>query len=394
MSDRLPLLSAQLAFALDTQRTSRRPTVSLRFRTPPGRLVTADVHEVLRSVVRRNPALSHRIRFSRGSFHQEWCPGDLDFLELHETSEDAAGERVRKEIDEEETAVEASPVSARLVRSPESDVLLLMMDHALVDEQSTRIITSQLDRPADPDGDELMRYRQAVHTTKELEDAAAAGPGITFWQHRLNAATADFPKARKDSTGFAPVTALPVVAIPRSLRGSVFPFVLFSIHRAARDLGDGGPTAVGYPWAARTTTRSTVVGCFLNTVISLDTTGPDRAPGSADEFVAGWYREIEHADVPFTAVAAASPRFTGSVTGYLGYQHVGERPLTITGVPAVQIPSSHVRTPPTCGFQVAAAVREHELELRICVDEEAAGHGAQEFGERLLHRLDAALTRG
>ncbi|KMS76212.1 hypothetical protein ACM01_05735 [Streptomyces viridochromogenes] len=391
MTDRLPLLSAQLTFGLDAQRAGRRGTVTMMFRASPGHLSTADVRQVLQSVVLRNPALSYRIRFSRGAAYQEWYPEECDFAELHTAGADAVPGCVTEVIEEFETSLDGAPMAARLIRSPESDNLLLVLDHALVDEQSMLLIKRQLAAPSAPDDSQLARYQAAIHDRKAFEDAAANGPGIKFWADRLEAA-GEFPRATGRTTRVIPIDTLPSVAIPRSFRGSLFPYVLFSIHRALRDVAEPGPSVIGYPWGGRNGAYADVVGCFMNTVISLDPPGARQTPDAAGDFVRGWYREIDHADVPFPAVTALGSTFSGSVTALLSYTHAGERTVRIAGVPVVEVTSTHSRPPEVCSFMAAAQVRDEELHLRLLLDEEIAGYGAQEFGSRWRHWLTTAIS--
>ncbi|MFI5557874.1 hypothetical protein ACIA2T_01230 [Amycolatopsis japonica] len=365
--------------------------VSLRYRTPPSRLSTADVRQVLQSVVLRNPALSHRIEFSRGVAYQEWYPAECDFAELQVTGEDAVPGRVTEVIDECETSLDAAPMSARLIRYPEGDDLLLVFDHAFVDEQSLLLIRRQLNAPSSPDGRQLARYRAAINDRKTFEDAAANEPGVKFWANRLAAVGGKFPRAQEKTTRVVPAVTLPSVAIPRSFGGTLFPYVLFSLHRALRDVAECGPTVIGYPWDGRNGAYTDVVGCFMNTAVSLDTTGPQQASEATADFVNRWYEEIDYADVPFTAVAALDATFRGSVTAYLGYTHAVKSTVEIAGIPAVRIASSHGRTPPTCTFEAAATVHGDELQLRLILDEEVAGYGAQELGTRWSHWLNTAI---
>ncbi|GHD49094.1 hypothetical protein [Streptomyces mirabilis] len=391
MRDRLPLLSAQLSFALAAQRSGRRGTVTLMFRTPPCRLSTADVRKVLESVLLRNPALSYRIGFSRGTAYQEWYPEPCDFAELHTASAEDVSVCMTEVIEEFETSLDGAAMAARLIRSPEDDHLLLVLDHAMVDEKSMLIIKQQLASLSDPDDLQRARYQAAIKDRNAFEERAVNGPGIKFWADRLGAA-GEFPRARMKSTRVHPIERLPDVAVPRSFRGSLFPYVLYSIHRALRDVTEPGPTVIGYPWGGRNAAYAEVVGCFMNTVVSLDTPGLQQTPDSPDRFVRSWYREIDHADVPFIAVTSLGSTFTGSVTAMLSYTHGVERTVNIAGVPAVEVTSTETRPPEMCTFLAATALHKEELRLRLLLDEESAGYGAQEFGARWRHWLTTAIS--
>lgn len=392
MTDTLPLLSAQLDFGLYAQRTGQRTFIRLMFRSPPSRLSTADVHLVLQSVVRANPALSFRIRFSRGRAYQQWYPAECDFAELFAEAEDAVAECVTKLLEEFVTSLDGAPFSARLIRSPENDYLVLVFDHALVDEQSLLLIKQQLDSPSAPDEGRLARYQAAVNARREQEAAATSGPGITFWTDRMKA-VGEFPRPAPKPTRDIAFETVPGVAIPRSARGSLFPYVLFSLHRALRDVGQPAPTSIGYPWGGvRNAEHADVVGCFMNTVISLDTVGPQTPAQAAGEFVTSWYDEIDHADVPFTTVAALGSAFSGSVTAHLSYTHAATRAVRVAGVPVVEVLSGGGRANEACAFLAAVSVHDDELQLRLLLDEEVTGYGSHEFGTRWRHWLTAAVS--
>ncbi|MFE7778462.1 hypothetical protein ACFU5O_32180 [Streptomyces sp. NPDC057445] len=392
MRERLPLLSAQLSFALAAQRSGRRGTVTLVFRTPPCQLSAADVREVLESVLLCNPALSYRVGFSRGTAYQEWYPEPCDFAELHAASADDVSGCMTEEIEEFESALDGAAMAARLIRSPQDDHLLLVLDHAMVDEKSMLLIKQQLASRANPDGLEGARYQAAVGARNGLEERAANGPGLKFWADRLEAA-GELPQAVISPTRVQPVERLPSVAVPRSFRGSLFPYVLYAIHRALRDVAEPGPTVIGYPWGGRDAAFADVVGCFMNTVISLDTPGLQQHPDSPDGFLRSWYREIDHADVPFIAVTSFSSTFTGSVTAMLSHTHGAERTVHIAGVPATEVASTETRPPEMCKFLAATAVHEGELQPRLLLDERTTGYGAQEFGARWRHWLATAISK-
>lgn len=385
------MLSAQLAFGLEAERSGRRATVTLMFRTPRDSWSTADVRLVLESVVRRNPALSYRILFSRGAAYQEWRPAECDFAEHHVASADAVSQCLLELIEKFEISLDGAPLAARLVRSSENDYLLLVFDHALVDEQSILLVKRQLERPSAPDDRQLARYHATVIDRKASEDAAATGPGVRFWADRL-AAAGEFPPAKARTPRIVPLETLPSVAIPRSFRGSLFPYALFAIHRALRDVGEPGPTVIGYPWGARNSAYSDVVGCFMNTLISLDTTGSRQAPAAVGDFLRSWYEEIDHADVPFTTVVTHGATFSGSVTTQLSYRHAGKRMVPVAGVPAVELTRSHGRGPRGPSLLTGVTVHEDELQPRLVIDEEITGYGSEEFGARWLHWLNTAIS--
>ena len=392
MTDRLPLTNAQLAFGLHAQREGQKGTISLRFRAPASRLSTDDLRQVLGSVVRQNSALSHRIRFSRGAAYQEWCPTDCDFAELRTESEDAVSRLLTDVVTEYEGDLDGAPMSARLIRSPESDHLVLVFDHALVDEQSLLLIRRQLSAPSHPDGRERPRYEAAVNDRAAFERAAGVGPGVEFWTNRLGAVRGKFPDKKLTAPRAAPFVAFPSVAIPRAFRGSLFPYVLFSLHRAVRDVTIPEAIVIGYPWGARSGAFSDVVGCFMNTVISLETTSPQQPDAGMASFLDGWLQEIDHADVPFTALLGLGSEFSGAVTAYLSFTHATGGTVNVAGVDAVEVLPTHDSIPSTSAFEGAAAVHGDELRLRLVVSEEAVDFGVQELGTRWRHWISEAIS--
>ncbi|WP_335974909.1 hypothetical protein [Streptomyces sp. CA2R106] len=392
MANRIPLLNAQLAFGLQAERSGRRSTVTLMFRTPPAGLSTSDVQQVVQSLLLRTPALSYRIRFSRGGAYQERHAAECDFAELTVAGGEAVSAGVTEQIEAFEVSLDGAAMAARLLRSPEADTLLLIFDHALVDEHSMVLIRRQLAAPSTPDAGQHARYQAAVHDRMAAEAAAAAGPGVAFWRERLDAA-GEFPRLRPKPTRVVPIEKIPGVAIPRSFRGSLFPYVLFSIHRALRDVSQPGPTVIGYPWGGRNPAYTDVVGCFMNTVISLGPTGARQAPADAAEFLRGWYGELDHADVPFSTVVGLRSAFSGAVTAQLSYQRATERTVVIAGVPAVETAPSRGRGPQGPVVLAGATLHDEELGLRLLIDEQSAGYGAQAFGARWRHWLTTALSR-
>jgi hypothetical protein len=391
MADRLPLLSAQLAFGLEAERVGRRATVTLMFRMPPSRISVAKLGQILQSILLRNPALSYRIRFSRGAAYQEWHPAECDFAELYAASTAAVPGRALELLEEFDTALEGAAMSARLIRSPEGDDLLLVFDHALVDEQSLLIIKRQLDSLSCPDGREQARYEAAVNDRKACETVAADGLGIKFWADRLAPEIGGSSMARNQASRLVPVVGFPGVVIPSDFRGSLFPYVLFSAHRALRDFGESGPTIIGYPWGGRNPAFSDVVGCFMNTVISYDRSGAQQAPEALRDFLGRWYQEIDHADVPLSAVTALGTTFPGSVTAFLSYTRALARVVKVAGTEAVEVPFQYARTHTTSAVMAGATARDDELQLRLFLDEEAVGYGAKELGTRWCHWLSRAI---
>ncbi len=391
MTDRLPLSSAQLAFGLDAQRSGRRGTVTMMFRTPSARLVTEDVRQVLESVLLSNPALSHRIQFSRGTAYQEWNPSGCHVTELRASDAEAVAEAVERVVEEFEASLDGASMMACLIRSPTGDHLLVVLDHALVDEHSVRLIKRQLAAPSAPDEHRMERYRNAVFDRAKSEKEAADGPGIKFWTKRLESA-GEFQRPSARTTRAIPVETLPSVAVPHGFRGSLFPYVLHSIHHALRDVAEPAPTTVGYPWGGRNAAYTDVVGCFMNTVVSLDPPGCPRSPDPTGDFLRNWYRELDHADVPFTAVTALGSSFSGAVSAMLSYTHAGPPTVDVAGVPAVEVTPSRSEPPAMCGLLAGVTLHDGELRLRLLLDEENTTYGVRAFATRWRDRLTSAFS--
>lgn len=392
MTGRIPVLSAQLGFALMAERTGKRIAVPMLFRMPSSLLAAEDLDRVLRSIMLRNPALCCRIRFDGGGAYQERHTAVHDIAELEAENEVAAKERAVKAIDEFEASLDGAAMSARLIRSPDGDYLLLVFDHALVDEQSLLLIRRQLEAPLPPDGWQWERFEAAVRDRAAFEEATAAGSGIAFWAHRLDAVSGEIPKGTHETPRVVPVVDLPGVTVPSAFRGSCFPYVLFSLHRALHDVAEPGTTVIGYPWGGRNAMFSDVVGCFMNTVISVGTTGSRSLPGAMAEFLDRWHAEIDHADVPFASVAALGSSFSGSVDGLLAYTHVRESGVNIAGIQAAEISPGYAHSQPISTFIATAAVCEDELRLRLIMDEKTTGYGPQELGGRWRHRLSETFS--
>jgi hypothetical protein len=390
MAGRLPLLSTQLGFLLMAERTGRRVATNQLFRLPPAVLSADYLNLVLRSIMLRNPTLSYRLGISRGEAYQERCSDAYDFAEVRAEDEAAVARLRLAVIDEFESALDGAALAARLIRTHEADFLLMVFDHALVDGESQATMVQQLAAP-EPAADGLgERFEAAVRDRAEFEKAAASdGRGIAFWTDRLK----NFPDGLPP--GPAPTTpervslvGLPGVARPSALRGSYFPYVLFSIHRALRDVTGAEATVIAYAWGHRSAAFSDVTGCFLNTVISLDRTGPH---GAMADFLDDWYREIDHADMPFISIAGLGSAFSGSVSGMLAYAATTEDSVNVAGIEAIEIPSRDGRNQPIQTFTAAATVRKHEIGLELMVNKEA-GYEVQELGAHWHRRLSEVLS--
>lgn len=393
MSSGLPMLSAQFAFAMEGERTGRRGSVCLQFSASPGSLVARDVEEVLAAVAATNPALCYRPRFSRGEAGQEWVPGTCDFAELGAASEPDADRAVVRLVTGFESDLGGAPLAARLIRTTTRDRLALVLDHALVDQQSLLLVVRQLAAPRDAQPGERKRFEAAVRDRHAFEGAAADGASLAFWAERLASADGALPRVRPGTATTVPTVALPRVAVPQHFRGSLFPHLLFSLHRTIQDvLPDSGASVLGYPWGGRDARVADLVGCFMNTAVSLDTTGARTGPGAAAAFRDAWFDELDHIDVPLTRLMGLDAGFTGAVSAYLSFSGGWLGTVDVAGVEAVQMSPAHAEIPVTATFQAAASVREGELQPWLIVDEAVLGRRADELGERWLHRLGEVLA--
>lgn len=387
------MLSAQFAFVMEGERTGRRGSTCLQFSASPGTLVARDVEEVLASVAATNPALCYRPRFSRGESYQDWMPGWCDFGELRAESDEVADRDVVQLVAGFESALDGAPMGARLIRTPWRDRLAVVLDHALVDQHSLLLVTRQLAGPRDADPDERSRFEAAVHDRFAFESAAADGASVAFWADRLASGGGEFPRVRKGTATTVPTVALPKVTIPPEFRGSLFPHLLFSLHRTIRDvLPDSGPSVLGYPWGGSKARVTDLVGCFMNTAVSMDATGARTGAEAAADFLDSWFDELDHIDVPFTRLMGLGTGFTGAVSAYLSFSNEWPQTAEIAGTDAVQMSSSHAEIPVTSIFQAAVSVHGGELQPRLVVDERLLGRGIDELGERWLHWLGRVLS--
>ncbi|MFD4998667.1 condensation domain-containing protein [Streptomyces buecherae] len=372
------------------ERTGRRVATDRLFRLPPAVLSADDLNLVLRSIMLRNPTLSYRLGISRGKAYQERCSAAYDFAEVRAKDEAAVARLRLTVIDEFENALDGAALAARLVRTHEADYLLMVFDHALVDGESQATMVQQLAAP-EPAADGLgERFEAAVRDRAEFETAATGnGRGIAFWTDRLKNFHDGLPPGTAPTTpDLVSVVGLPGVARPSAFRGSYFPYVLFSIHRALRDVTGAEATVIAYAWGHRSAAFSDVTGCFLNTVISLDRTGPR---GAMADFLGDWYLEIDHADMPFVSVADLGSAFSGSVLGMLVYAAATEGSVNVAGIEAIEISPRDGRNQPMQAFTAAAKVRKHEIGLELMVNKEAR-YEVQDLGARWHRRLSEVLS--
>jgi hypothetical protein len=392
MTGRLPLLGAQLGYALAAERSGRRTAIYGIYRMASERLAAADLEAIAQSVLRRNVTLSLRIGFHRGVGYQERCPAVLDFAELQAANEDAVLRRAAQEADAFEGDPDGPSMVVRLFRSPDADYVLLMCDHALVDGEGYGLILQQLNAPAAPEDGAWERFEAAVRERAAAE-AAAEERGLKFWAERLSGFSGEVRTgAVAGNSRIISGVSAPSAAVPDAFRGSCFPYVLFSLHRAVREVrGSEATTVIAYQW--RSPRQVPVAACFLNTTMSLDLTGPGGVPEAMPDFLDGWYSEIDYADVPFPAVAALRPAVAGSIAGFLAYDVAsGESTVDISGVQGTEILLGYGRSQPMAPFSATATVQGKQIRLRLVVDEEATGLGVEDLGARWHRLLGEALS--
>ncbi|MGK5671790.1 condensation domain-containing protein [Micromonospora sp. URMC 106] len=341
--DILPAASAQRRFFLIREVTGRNLVVPLSLTVRPGILDAETVRAALGRVVARHPALWCRVDEHRGVIVQARRPDPP--CQVDEVTAGDDGQRteaVRSAIARAERS-DSGPVSARLIRGADADRLLFVFDHAVVDERSLRIFLSDFAAAADgqprpvrpPSGwDE---YRDAVRRHVDGESAAATPERLGYWVDRLRSVAA----RDTDDTGHQPgapdtgsnVVPVDAVAVAPSLRPTLFPRLLAALHRALRDAGRPGPTSVGYAWGARGAGAEHLMGCFMNTTISVDEPDPAADPAAAwAPFLTRFWSDIEHAETPFDEVVlavgdATRTGWSGNPDALLAFEDVSRRPV-------------------------------------------------------------------
>lgn len=402
----LPLTDVQLRFAIATEVNGRRVCVPLLFRLSPGAVSAAELAELLDRIANGNPALCCRVDLEADPPVQHWQAGGCDFTVRKAPSAAAASRCVAEAVNGFEESVDAPSMSARLIQVGDGgdDLLLLMFDHVSVDEQSLTIVKQQLGAPPrlDPNSDAPFsgawrRYEAAVLDRVDAErKAAQAEASLAFWRERLEAAAGHLPGRVTTEFAAESVHTPNSVAIPCDMRGSIFPLVLASFHRALRDLKGPGPTAVGYTWGNRNSAFADVVGCFMNTAVSIDTTGDWATAGEGTaRFRQGWWRELDHVDVPYSSVAeigaTLDPPWSGHFDSVLIFEHAPSAPQwTVADVPIVELAPEYAV--PNAPIAAAVVVAGDELRLRIVAAGGTADEWISALGERWRHWLAESLS--
>ena len=408
----LPVGSAQRRFVIGAKVSGERTMVPYAFTLRPGAVSTGELRERVRGLTLRHPALRCLVDHDAGTglITQRWLPeAQVPWCERDAGSADDEAAVIRNLITEAMTAEAPEPVRAALLHGPRHLRLLLIFDHAVMDETSLRVVTRDLfgsRRMPGPDEQKAAwhEYRAAVWRWLAVEEAAATEKGIAYWVQRLGPIAATPPVAAASPGAAGPGAAGPGAAGPGAagpgaagpgaagagragdgrfvradattvgvpspaVRPTLFPRLLAAAHVALQAV-DRTPSMLIYPWGARPDGMQDVVGCFMNTVLS----GAEAVPRSTPDewwaaFRAQWWRDLDHAGVPYDdvvlAVAEAVPsRWPGTARGVLVLEDVaGRAPI---GPPSWQVgewlPSWLM---PQCAVNALARFDGSRLVLRV-----------------------------
>lgn len=382
----LPALSTQRRFALIAEGTGRRVSTPVFFRLPSNTLSGELLASALRSVALGQGALMSRVAFDHGIAVQRWCPQLWPDTAARTVGDpDELVEQVRRLLLDFEGSRISAPVAARVLAGRGEDLLALVFDHACVDEISLRLVLVDLARViASGAGDEPVAeaawraYSGAVRRQFEHELAASRGGRVAYWTDKLRPlVTRSAGAAPGPTTGTEAATAgaPPVALEPRweHRRRWLFPILVAACHRALRDVCGRDLTSVGYAWGGRVSGISDVVGCFMNTVVSVDSADSWPDPGvGLERFLASWLDDLDHADVPFDEVVAVTGRdsrsqWRGCCDALLVFEDLDRRaPLVLAGQPA-----SEWLSPvgvPKASVSAAARLGGSRLDLRVIYD--------------------------
>ncbi|MEV5721086.1 condensation domain-containing protein [Amycolatopsis mediterranei] len=371
--DVLPAGSSQRRFAIAAESSGRRMLVPYAFSLRAGVLAPDELRARLAALVLRHPALRCAVEFEDdGLVAQRAVPGFAPPCEVLETAtpqdEIAA---VRGALTEAALDGERCPLRAALLRGPEADRLLLVFDHAVIDETSLRVVSRDLFTagPATP-GTSWVDYASSAWRWLEWEVAAATEEAVAYWTRRLvPVVTSTVDEPAPVTTAGTVVDAEPVpVASPR-VRATVFPRLLAATHRALRATG---PSTVIFPWGARPAGLADVAGCFMNTVYSGVRCPAESAVAGWRSFAAGVWEDLEHAHVPFDDVVVAVNRdtrtgWTGTARCLLGFED-------LTTVERLGPPGWDVREwlppwlAPKCQVNTTVRFDGRRLGLRVVAD--------------------------
>lgn len=367
MTQQLPVLDAQLAFSLQAQRTGRRHPVTVTFEAKSGRWDASRIADLLGGLLANSAGLSYDIQFRRGQAVQTWNPRPVDFAEVF--AGDSASQRAIETqlLRHFQQDFEGGAMQARLIRGP-AEHFLLMFDHAAVDEASLRWIVAFLNRPHAVKTNVRAAHAETVIGAYQRErEVATSGPSRWFWRDRLLEAERDFDRPRSSGAEGAPLTSSTLRPVPR-IAGSKFPLISLSLHAALHEAMPYRPsTLIGYPWGLREEGVPEVVGCFMNTTLSVCRweSGDARLPASP-VWRSRWMEELQHVAFPYTELSSLKAGFHGCVDGYLSVSPAYSQSIDIAGVLAtpVQGPET-VSVPATTPVLGAVVLGSEQMVLRV-----------------------------
>jgi hypothetical protein len=391
--DEVVLTDAQLSFAFEAQRSGRRVSVCQVFRVLGRVASAAAVDSAFELIAHSHPALSFRVRFSRGRAFQSPTPYRQDFQIVDVASEERLWPYVEQETETFDGDLDGPALCVRLVRSPLHDYLIVLLDHAFVDELSLDLIAkTSTDGRRGPEEVRARRgrYAEAV-SDRQASEAAAALENADYWSSRLSNLTRPVKAIAAARNRLVVVEHMPSVQIPLSFRRPLFPAVLFALHPAVRETMSTDTSIVTFPWGRRNTNYSDVVGCFMNSVVSVGR-ADHREPGAAlDAFSKEWFDDLKHADAPYNAVSRSVDFLDEFPITQLSFRRHRDGPAEIAGIGVVELSSPRAPAPPFAAAVASATVKGSSIHLKLALDQERLGFAASVLGRNWRSRLVETL---
>jgi hypothetical protein len=392
--DLLPALSAQRRFAVITAMTGRRTAVPIGLRLPAGVLDADSLADLMRGLVDNTPALRVRVEMLNGTAVQLRTPdAAADSGVVTAGTADGEREAVRCLLDDFETGRVPSSVAARLMTGANTDLLVLVFDHSAVDESSLRMILARL--AGEGGGSTWAEYAGAVRRHAERELAAAGG--VSYWARRLERFAGSRSGVLSGPVGEIATASVPVVPVAKGVpRPLLFPQLLAACHQALRDLRQVESTVVGYAWGGRHAGIEGVIGCFMNTVVSVcDTDRPSSSSVDSVAVAESWLEDLSHLDVPFDELVLSGP-WRGEMDALIVFEDVSRRsPLLVAGHPAQEQPCPALT--PKAALTFSARLDVHGLDLLVgydagTVDREAALHLCEHWRRWVVAAIGPAVA--
>ncbi|GGL43141.1 non-ribosomal peptide synthetase [Planomonospora parontospora] len=333
----LPVTGAQRRFLL-LRRLDRRAgpdLVPLFFAFPRGAVDPRRLAAAAGHLAATHPVLRARPEVVRGTpvlrAHAPAVP--VDRVQVRQDEDPAAA--LRRALSGWST--QGAPLRLLLAEDAQEETLAVVMDHVACDEQSIGRILGELsdayraghdaaDVPPHRVRDELEAYREAVRMQLDAEERASTPAAAAYWGTRLAGLRPAAPPAPATAPGGAVRRRLPAAAVES--RTAVFPTLLRACSAAARVLyGEDHVPPLGYPWGGRPLAAPPVLGCFLNTVAF--------PADGRDDPAAGWWDDLDHADVPFDEVVRAARSsgapWQGELDGLVTFEDLHRRPPLLLG---------------------------------------------------------------